>query len=697
MFSSVQATASPRQVKLNKQVARFEIAKDAMPELTASPKPPAPSTQNTDSGYHGMTEDEMEVDIPTEESSQKTQEDVIQEIPRDQKPGLVSPSEDPRTTDGSFHSAKEEQTARMAVALMNPPPSKHSSPVVSPVVAQGEVAAKEPEIEVTSKKTFLDIEREFDDIGSPSDGSTPDKPLVRKSSLTFASLPAREPLNTKKSMGNRTSQIEKGVVGRMTGNAPLTQPDQMEVDDVQDIDYEMEDRPVSREESDAETRATRLHNKSSTQRLHEKIDMLGKTQATRHSKSIPNLAALTAKHTQSTAETLQHVPAPTKPSLASATTDDDDDWIKPLNTTPDAQRPGLTKSHTMDMMEQIPERDTVGDLDFHIPAPEQWYQRSPSDEPGRSSPPKFGHIKSASTITLVSPGKAATERMGHAKNISVSNPQQGSTTPYGSPKRMMDGPLSASKSKLQSIMKTAKGLFSSSAGISAAAKMEALSPTVVRTVAKEMPGLYPNISTALENKPLPLPPSPTKETRRTRSSTERKREEERIERERQKVDDQLEKAREKERQKAAEFKTAQDKANIGKPSQPQPTRKSPRRVAEESTTVQPTGPKTNEVKRPVKPTKENLQKSKPPTVAIRVGTMSQRVIPSSTTAAAPESSTSKPTMTKKPSTTSLNTTASNSNFKTSVSSQPSKPKALILAAQKKEQVCQILCCGDCLT
>ena len=714
-------------MKNNKQTTRFEIAKDVEPKQAPVPKKPSTSTQNTDSGYHGMTEDEMEVDAPTQESSQKTTETEVMDFAHEPKApmlGAMSPSEGQRTTDGSFHSAKEEQTAKLAASLMQPQAPREPSPAESPMVPQVEApieGSDRPaigmEVEVPQKRTYLDLEKEFEDIGSPSDGSTPDRPLVRKSSLTFASLPAREPLPTKKSMGNRvsrTSQIDQSKVarnsymGRITGNARLTeaQVEGMDVDRApvldRGIDHAMEDRPASRDESDAETRATRLHNKSSTQRLHEKIDMLGKTQPTRHSKSIPNLAVISAKHAQGTIEPSQSTALQHKPSAASITTDDDDDWIKPLSTSPNGPRPGLTKSHTMDLMEQIPERDTVGDLDFHIPAPEQWYQQSPDDEPAFSSPRKFGHMKSASTITLVSPSKASMDPIGHSKNISVSNPPYGSTTPYGSPKRtMMHSPISASKSKLQSIMKTAKGLFTSSAGISAAAKMEVLSPN--RAALKAMPGLYPNLNNILDDKP--LPPSP-KDSRRTRSSTERERAEEKKERERLKVDDQLEKAREKERQKAADFKVAQESTTLAKPSRPtEPTRKSPRRAAAEESatagqqqTAPPTAsaPKTNEVKRPVRPTKETLQKSRPQPVAIKVGTMSQRGVfppPNNGQASAQDTAppaASKPAMTKKPSTSSVNTTASNSTFKSSVGSQPGKPKALILAAQKREQVCHHL-------
>ena len=48
---------------------------------------------------------------------------------------------------------------------------------------------------------------EMEDVRSGSEGSSPVHAMVRKSSLNFASLPAREPLTSKKSVGQRTSQM----------------------------------------------------------------------------------------------------------------------------------------------------------------------------------------------------------------------------------------------------------------------------------------------------------------------------------------------------------------------------------------------------------------------------------------------------------------------------------------------------------
>lgn len=288
----------------------------------------------------------------------------------------------------------------------------------------------------------------------------------------------------------------------------------------------------------------------------------------------------------------------------------------------------------------------------------------------------------------------------HMKTISVSNPPNPSTTPKGSPRRIFDAPLTASKSKLQSIMKTAKGLFTSSAGASAAAKMETLSPKALEIVASNMPGLYPSIAGMLEDKP--LPPSPPNEGRRTRSSSEREKEEKKKERQlrgRQKAEDQLEKAREKEKQSAAQFK-AEEKMAQAQMSRPlQPVRKSPRRPAEEHTEAEqsndnhdmppPAVPSLqSKAQRPAKPSRDLPKKSRPQPMSIRVA--SQRMPVTSSSLASNLQETLPPTnakanvASKKASNASLNSAASNVGFKSSVTSQAGKPRALLAAERKKE-------------
>ena len=631
--------------------------------------------------------------------------------------------EDRRTTEGSFHSAKEEQTAKVSFAQQQQADEGRKTHIMHGGVAALSTSPSSGSKQAASRTDDQPAEHEFEDIGSPSDGSTPDRPLIRKSSLTFASLPAREPL--KKSIGgrtSRTSQLDPTKTGRNsymvrhTGGPQMTprKAEEQVAKDDQDIQYMDDDDVVNGGESDPEMKAARLHHKSSTQRLHEKIDMLGRSQPARLSKSIPSAAALAASHLrQSEAATRQERPAGKAPGVAGSVADDDDDWIKPLALPQSADRPPLNKSHTTGIMEGVTDDDTEDEEDFDMRAPELIAHEERTRTPVRMSPGPgkimsgFGHVKSASTATLVSPGKAAlAPPASPAKTISVSNPQFSTTTPQGSPRRGMNGTLSASKTKLQSIMRTAKGLFTSSAGVSAAAKLETLSPNALRMAANNMPGLYPSLNGMLADKP--LPPSPAKDVRRTRSSTEREKEEKKNVKDvkvQQRMEDQLEKARVQEKQKAAQYKQGQESAAASKDEIAiQPVRVSPRMVIEEQRSVD-TAQEINEMappavpaqasklSRPTKPMRETSQRSKPQPVAIRVGTLSQPLRKPMTTSSLASNlqetlqsaEPRRPGPTKKASNASLQSATSNPGFKTSVSAQPAKPRALLAAERKKEQ------------
>jgi hypothetical protein len=632
-----------------------------------------------------------------------------------------------RTTEGSFHSAREDQTAKVSFKV---PETKNGELDVASgqelptgrTVQQEQTedlpqSADPNPLEIHERS---DLGQELDEIGSPSDGSTPDRPLVRKSSLTFASLPAREPLTTKRSIGARDSrtshldQLKNGrgsYYGRQTGLSHPPQADQQQDNSVDDEVNEVDENKDA-QTGDADFEAVQAHNKSSTQRLHEKIEMLGKSQPTRLSKSIPSAAALAASNLRKS-EAISKVEkgASKAQPAAESGVDEDDDWIKPLEQSSEDFPPALTKSHNTDMMEVIVANgdDNSGDEDdYDMRAPELIAHEERMRTPIRKSPspmktfPGFGHAKSASTVTLASPGKAEfAPGPAHTKTISVSNPPYPSTTPKGSPRRIFDAPLSVSKSKLQSIMKTAKGLFTSSAGVSAAAKMETLSPNALRIAANNMPGLYPNIQGMLEDKP--LPPSPPKEGRRTRSSTEREKEEKKKERDlkdRQKAEDQLEKARQKEKQNAAQFKDDERNAQTQASRLAPPVRKSPRRLGEKQR--EPERPNDShdmpppalpslqgKPQRPAKPTRELLRKNQPQPVAVRVGSTQRMPISTSSLASnlqetLPPTNSKQNLVTKKASNASLTSAASNQAFKTSVTSQAGKPKALLAAERKKE-------------
>jgi hypothetical protein len=211
-----------------------------------------------------------------------------------------------------------------------------------------------------------------DDVRSPSENSSPVKPLVRKSSLTFASLPAREPLPPKKSMGNRmsrTSHVDPSKArnshlgtrftgGKSLGGSQIVQS--AEAHDDEDQDLEMERPGIQREESET----TKVHNKTSTQRLFERINML-KQQNEAPKRISQNILSSQASQPQSVSSTQPkedvmpvHASYPEYPSLpppeVAQEEDDDDDWISPVRTTapaPKPARPIISKSQTAEVLQ----------------------------------------------------------------------------------------------------------------------------------------------------------------------------------------------------------------------------------------------------------------------------------------------------------------------------------------------------------
>ena len=568
---------------------------------------------------------------------------------------LQHASTDRRTTEGSFHSAKEEQTTKMLAALSQKNAEEALERQQQPQVVDPEQPTQAHPIP----------EKDFEEIGSPSDESTPDRPLIRKSSLNFASLPAREPL--KPNAESRLSRLTQTQIGRASTKVsmPTSHPMEPEAEN-DDSNIEI----LGYDDSEPEDLPRQYR---STQRLHEKIDMLGKAPPPRASKSIPSLATLANSHLRQSEAAAKIEQAPTQ------AVDEDDDWIKPLDDEP-RDSPNGALSHDR------------SEHDFDLRAPELIAHEERMRTPARVSPsptkPLFGHAKSHSTATLASPGKA---EMGPppspAKSISVSYSAVPTTTPQGSPKRALDGTLSASKSRLHSLMKTAKGLFTSSAGVSAAAKMETLSPNALRMAARTMPGLYPNLHAMLEDKPLPASP---REGRKTRSSTEKERDDrcqDKQARAMQKMDEQLEKARKKEAQKATQYKKSQADVDSVR-NVPQNVRS----VDEDRSQDFPELETAQAPKhaRPSRPIQNNFAKPKPVPVSIKVGTLSQRMPVTTQSLASNLQETlpaepKRPGLTKKFSSASMQSTASTAPFKSSVAAQPTKPKALLAAERKREQ------------
>jgi hypothetical protein len=578
IFAPNPQASSPNKASPGKTAVQFNIAEDGenrQPYRLSPPKPiPHPSTRIEYSKEKPAHEGRDQMDIGTNEAT------IASEILHSrQGESSDEPSAPPspvtlerrRTTNETFVSAEENP----AGAKVSEDAVKVDSQVIAPTVQpeldtmdvdslpQPQVLTQ-PNLQYEQTEATISNEdvMDLDEVRSPSESPSPLKPVVRKSSLTFAALPAREPLaktsfgprtshiDASKSFGGRASQLNRMTGSRTTGGASqlATTASQAEKDHVELGST----RPVlDREESET----TKMHHKTSTQRLHDKINMLGQARDIRTSKSQLNASFDKPQYSQiAPVENESQSHKNTQPQLRQVV-DDDDEWIRPL--TRGLHSGPILPSKEADFVDQVSNK--LANID------EQPIKRSSPSRP-------FLHKKMASTTVLASPTRAAmAPDMSLQKPISVSNPTpnlNNTTTPTGSPprspsgRRLLDGPLSASKAKFYSVLKSAKGIFASSAGISAHAKMEALSPGRVKKVAegplsppveaRASPAVLPNHQPTVHS-PVHPPASPLKEGRRTRSSTEQKRKEEE---QRRRAADDLEKAREKERQKAAASATS---------------------------------------------------------------------------------------------------------------------------------------------
>lgn len=575
------------------KVAQFQIAEDVENRIPLN-KPVSRATSPNraakayiDSGYHGMmTDDEMELDAQTQlesiATSSQAGETVKVPLRDDQPPAqrVVKDGKEDETgaSDDSFVSAKETENDAPAVtdeimadADGDDQPAEIEEEVQDENVApvQEQVLQREEEVKVSEAEPEHDVDTDMENGSPESDHSSPQKLLQRKSSFTFSALPAREPLGAKRSMGPldraRSSFFSKSV------SKPA------DVDD--DEDETMQEKATE----------ARAHSKTSTQLLHERLNMLGKTKEPRPSKSIHNITQTTsqpfypqlpgAEPAGSQATDVFDQQALADQLTAAPVEDEDDDWIAP---TKPAQ---VLKSKASEATIQQVTVDAVS--------------------PARPTM----HQKSLSTMTIMSPEKAnATAESRHQKATSVSHPNLAealdSTTPAGSPmgKSQRDGPLSASKNRLWSALKSAKSIFASSASASAAAKLEAHnnSPAPHRSPKRDsgdhkifnMPGALfsqndVRASPARNNSIISFSPS-----RKTRSSTESDKRKEKELKAQQKAADQLEKERHKEAQKAAK-QQAEELAKAEKAEKAEAARlEKERKQAEKQAASQPGRPGT---------------------------------------------------------------------------------------------------------
>ncbi|KAF7532510.1 hypothetical protein G7054_g7879 [Neopestalotiopsis clavispora] len=559
---------------------RVKIATDPIPQ----PSPPkvqnaAPSNyvSMVDSGYHGSQElmdvddGEMDYEEPTQLASPRGKHEhvafhvssPVHEI--QETPARLSP--EPTATIDTAGADIDTQYFTANIDKMPSPkshPGHHESttPAGSPAQHESEDSPQEsspspvksspvklssvepPQVEAKPVQDTEVLETADDEASqSASDGSSPIRPVVRKSSLNFASLPAREPMTTHKSLGgnryssSRTSHIDKrsSYYNRTTGGKSLgnvrhevsdDENDDMDIDDDEeeddiDIVSQAPKAPVQVEET--ATAAAIEHNKTYTQRLQDQISKLGQSQPTapRLSKSIANSVLPTAPVAPmaplAAAPIVIAAPrSPEKPKWSSPKTqatpgafpeDDDDDWIEPLGTPDGASnmfspRPGLPKSHTADVMEGVSGKTTVSGSEFALPKARQ-HEIRPKSPQKPAVPPKtstLGHHKSSSVPSIPSMAQDEDDMMALKQTMSVSNPSLAPVaedgdidfdSPPKSPSRTLrDSPLKQVKNKLSSILKTSKGLLASSAAISAEGKSSLRSPSSIRL------GLHPGLSTS---------------------------------------------------------------------------------------------------------------------------------------------------------------------------------------------------------
>ncbi|KAI9657960.1 MAG: hypothetical protein M1821_002617 [Bathelium mastoideum] len=772
---NTQNTKSPaHNTTFYKNVTKLQnsdISTQAKPNTSPGRQPlaPAPGKENkpTDSGYHGLPEDEMDVDraskaVPTQDSplkilaSSSPQNHGTPEWKQDER------TEEGRTTDGSFVSAKEafgkksNSTAHhrdedeitvpddaMDIDAAIPQAATDDENVAPDMVAADEnddieKLNKDKREQAESTTDTRDVaqnedQMELDDAQSPSDTSSPGKPLLRKSSLTFAALPAREPLG-KMSVGNRTSYIDQhrtpGVrsgsqVGNWNGARSMRDSQQPNQTEPHDDIYVDEDGASHHKSPSSES--TKKLKENATRRLHERITMLGQSKEPRPSKSIPSLATTTQNvFSQSTKAEAGAESKAVSTNIGGKNAvlvmeDDDDDWIAPIAPQKNSaapHRPHLAKSSSADVMEKISGKETIGEFDRQQPT------RSMTAERPRTSPIKahdsgYKTFEATTSSSTSSSGRPTTPGEGALKKTgSVSYPDLASaagfvesSTPAGSPhsKRHPDGPLSASKAKLYSVLKSAKGIFASSAGVSAQAKMETLSPSVTRSKRLAQPPSMDQLAQPNDTEEPPTKkqavanPSKIYEGRKTRSSTEREEKRKEKEAKEQRIrDEQLAKVREQERLKAASQKvqrTAMEEHTQQAPAIDKAALSGADEVADRADQMPPPAiPKSGipssqsqKPRRPMKPTKGSAPKAQPAPVAIRLPSQSKRIgqAPSATASQSSlqdslsSSQSKQPGPVSKATSSSLQSSTSSNNLKTSTSG-PTKPSSLQAAARKKE-------------
>lgn len=477
-----------------------------------------PGKENTDSGYHDMTLEDVEEERL--HSNQAKSEELSLVAPPSLQKNLSSPSmelspvkaeitdllgvsttsERPNELALSFVSAREEVDASDSIIEIvpreDPVPLQDDREPDDSTIPQKAVLplgtfSRPSDHFCVSAETAAALNNALDDAENeitvcptepvetedfPSDTPSPARTVLRKkSSLTFATLPAREPLTTKKNLETFVSRLShhdhnrfntglrESYLGRPSSKYDLLPQTDFEVaGDVKNEDQVQSPNTTPKPES--------VLVKSSTQRLQERITLLGKANAPKPLKSIP--FASTAME-QIELSIPQGHPSHLPIVASTGSEDIDDDWIGPI------KEHSPSRSGLKDVVEvaQVPYISTTSSSSAVAVLPTPSIEKPESAAQDIVVPDQM--VVSYPQIPMSSVTPSRTEI--HRKPVLTSYPSLGkvpteSKNPVGSPgnRKNLEGPISASKAKFYSVLKSAKGIFASSAGVSAQAKLETL-------------------------------------------------------------------------------------------------------------------------------------------------------------------------------------------------------------------------------
>lgn len=493
-----------------KKITHFKVAEDKDDSHLNAPiiegrYPFGHGKENCDSGYHGMTDDETMnngraqtsqhqpaaqlkpryiLSPPKQRAIQPLGRSPTEPIRDESQDTFISATEDvPSQPTGTIATATQESKADEAME-----PDEELDETVKPAKASapdGQITRTSNQYSVSiSTAEAMDDALEIVELESPerqptgideaspsSDASSEHRPILRKkSSLTFASLPPRAPMTAQKSLGDRnsrTSHVDQArpmarsshIAQHVFESAQFQGPN---VEEPQDLDEDRVYEGQNLEQSSVMSEAGKAHSQTSTQRLQERLALLGKSTAPRISKSIPSLAARPSNVEKKATQSQQEDATP-----AVDRDDDDDSWISPpadgvnrLSYDRHTASPGTASgdgiAQMLDKTSPKIHSESLSSSADHAQAPNLTYPTLPESRP---------EIASSSNAVEVGSDRPEYPR------LQIETSSTGATAP-----NRHDGPLSASKAKLFSVFKSAKGMFASSASASAQAKMNTASP-----------------------------------------------------------------------------------------------------------------------------------------------------------------------------------------------------------------------------